>query len=45
MLSKFARVLTQNVLLLREADTAKIAITPVEWATLKRATTRASSTR
>ena len=36
MLTKFARILTQNVLLLREADANKIAITPLEWATLKR---------
>ncbi len=36
MLTKFARILTQNVLLLREADANKIAITPIEWATLKR---------
>jgi hypothetical protein len=36
MLSKFARILTQNVLLLREADANKIAITPLEWASLKR---------
>ena len=36
MLTKFARILTQNVLLLREADANKIAITPLEWASLKR---------
>jgi hypothetical protein len=36
MLTKFARILTQNVLLLREAEANKIAITPVEWASLKR---------
>ena len=36
MLSKFARILAQNVLLLREADANKIAITSLEWATLKR---------
>ena len=36
MLNKFARILTQNVLLLREADENKIAITPLEWASLKR---------
>lgn len=35
MLTKFARILTQNVLLLRQADANKIAITPLEWATLK----------
>jgi hypothetical protein len=31
MLTQFARVLTQNVLLLRQADSAKIRITPEEW--------------
>ena len=31
MLNQFARVLTQNVLLLRQADSAKIQITPAEW--------------
>jgi len=36
MLTKFARILTQNVLLLREADANRIAITPLEWASLKR---------
>jgi hypothetical protein len=36
MLTKFARILTQNVLLLREADANKIAVTPLEWASLKR---------
>ena len=35
-LTRFARILTQNVLLLREADRNKIAITPLEWADLKR---------
>jgi peptidyl-prolyl cis-trans isomerase D len=35
VLSKFARILTQNVLLLREAEANKIAITPLEWAELK----------
>jgi hypothetical protein len=35
VLTKFARILTQNVLLLREADGNKIAITPLEWAALK----------
>jgi parvulin-like peptidyl-prolyl isomerase len=36
MLTRFARILTQNVLLLREADANKIAISPLEWASLKR---------
>jgi hypothetical protein len=36
MLTKFARILAQNVLLLREADQNKITITPIEWASLKR---------
>jgi hypothetical protein len=36
MLSRFARILAQNVLLLREADQNKIAISPIEWASLKR---------
>ena len=36
MLNRFARMLTQNVLLLREADSDKIQITSLEWATLKR---------
>jgi parvulin-like peptidyl-prolyl cis-trans isomerase-like protein len=31
MLTHFARVLTQNVLLLRQADSAKINVTPDEW--------------
>jgi hypothetical protein len=31
MLTQFARVLTQNLLLLRQADSAKIQITPAEW--------------
>jgi len=35
-LSRFALILTQNVLLLREADRNKIAITPLEWASVKR---------
>jgi len=35
-LSRFARILTQNVLLLREADRNKITITPLEWASLQR---------
>lgn len=36
MLNQFARVLTQNVLLLREADSAGVKITPLEWADLQR---------
>jgi len=35
VLGKFAKILTQNVLLLREADRNKIAITPLEWSELK----------
>jgi hypothetical protein len=31
MLTQFARVLSQNVLLLRQADSAKIQVTPAEW--------------
>jgi hypothetical protein len=31
MLTQFARILTQNVLLLQQADSAKINITPDEW--------------
>jgi hypothetical protein len=31
MLSQFARVLSQNMLLLRQADSAKIGVTPEEW--------------
>jgi hypothetical protein len=31
MLTQFARVLTQNMLLLRQADSAKIQVTPAEW--------------
>jgi peptidyl-prolyl cis-trans isomerase D len=31
MLTQFARVLSQNVLLLRQADSAKIQVTPEEW--------------
>jgi PPIC-type PPIASE domain len=31
MLTQFARVLSQNVLLLRQADSAKIQVTPTEW--------------
>jgi hypothetical protein len=34
MLTQFARVLTQNLLLLRQADSAKIRITPAEWTEL-----------
>jgi hypothetical protein len=34
MLTQFARVLTQNLLLLRQADSAKIRITPDEWTEL-----------
>jgi hypothetical protein len=36
MLIKFSKILTQNLLLLRVADSAKIALTPLEWATLQR---------
>jgi hypothetical protein len=35
MLVRFARILTQNVLLLRQADSAKITVSPDEWATMK----------
>jgi peptidyl-prolyl cis-trans isomerase D len=35
VLNRFARILTQNVLLLREADANKIAIAPTEWTALK----------
>ncbi|MBA3259820.1 MAG: peptidylprolyl isomerase [Gemmatimonadales bacterium] len=35
MLGQFAKVLTQNVLLLRAADSAGIKVTPVEWAGLR----------
>ena len=31
MLTQFAKILTQNVLLLEQADSAKIKITPEEW--------------
>jgi peptidyl-prolyl cis-trans isomerase D len=31
MLTQFAKVLSQNVLLLRQADSAKIQVTPTEW--------------
>jgi hypothetical protein len=34
MLTRFAKVLSQNLLLLRQADSAKIRITPAEWKTL-----------
>jgi hypothetical protein len=34
MLTQFARVLTQNLLLLRQADSAKIQVTPDEWAAM-----------
>lgn len=34
-LTRFAKILTQNVLLIRDADRNKITITPVEWASLK----------
>ena len=36
MLVKFARILTQNLLLLREADSAKVGLTTLEWASLQR---------
>jgi PPIC-type peptidyl-prolyl cis-trans isomerase-like protein len=36
MLNRFARILTQNVLLLRQADSAKITVSPLEWATMER---------
>ncbi len=36
MLIRFSKILTQNLLLLRVADSAKIALTPLEWATLQR---------
>ena len=42
---QFARILTQNVLLLREADRNKIAITPARVGRRSSAATRASSTR
>jgi hypothetical protein len=35
MLTRFARILTQNVLLLRAADSAKIVVSPVEWAAMQ----------
>jgi hypothetical protein len=36
MLIRFAKILTQNLLLLRVADSAGIALTPLEWASLQR---------
>lgn len=35
MLTQFARILTQNVLLLRQADSAKIQVTPDEWKSIE----------
>jgi hypothetical protein len=35
MLTKFAKILSQNILLLRQADSAKIQITPAEWNSLR----------
>ena len=34
-LTRFAKILTQNVLLIRDAEQNKITISPVEWASLK----------
>lgn len=34
MLTQFARVLSQNVLLLRQADSAKVRVTPEEWGSM-----------
>jgi PPIC-type PPIASE domain len=34
MLTQFARVLSQNILLLRQADSAKIQVTPEEWSAM-----------
>jgi PPIC-type PPIASE domain len=34
MLTKFAKILSQNLLLLRQADSAKIQVTPAEWKSL-----------
>ncbi|MBA3660093.1 MAG: peptidyl-prolyl cis-trans isomerase, partial [Gemmatimonadales bacterium] len=34
-LTQFARVLTQNVLLLRQADSAKVRVTQAEWAEMR----------
>ena len=36
MLTRFAHILTQNILLLREADAAKVTLTPFEWDSLSR---------
>ncbi len=36
MLHQFARVLTQNVLLLREAERGGMKVSPLEWASLER---------
>lgn len=36
MLIHFAKILTQNLLLLREADAGKVALTSLEWAELQR---------
>jgi hypothetical protein len=35
MLIRFAKILTQNLLLLREADSAKVGLTPLEWESLE----------
>jgi parvulin-like peptidyl-prolyl isomerase len=35
-LNRFSKILTQNVLLLREADAAGITVTPEEWGDLRR---------
>jgi PPIC-type peptidyl-prolyl cis-trans isomerase-like protein len=35
MLTQFAKVLSQNVLLLRQADSAKIGVTPAEWQSMQ----------
>jgi hypothetical protein len=34
MLTQFAKVLSQNILLLRQADSAKIRVTPEEWSAM-----------
>ncbi|HET6836900.1 MAG TPA: peptidylprolyl isomerase [Gemmatimonadales bacterium] len=34
MLTQFARVLSQNILLLRQADSARIRVTPEEWSAM-----------
>ena len=44
-LTQFARVLTQNTLLLREADSAGIRPRRLEWKSARAAVPRASSTR